>query len=52
MAGELKKSFISTPYIKEFIVQAFSCDNCEHKKSEFLYSKEISEKATKINFHV
>lgn len=40
------------PYFKEIIIMAFSCDTCGHKSTEIKQGGGISEKASKITFHV
>lgn len=50
--GMVKMCCATIPFFKEIIIMAYSCDVCGHKTTEIKQGGGISEKASKITFHV
>lgn len=50
--GEVKMCCATIPFFKEIIIMAYSCDTCGLKSTEIKQGGGISEKASKITFHV
>ena len=50
--GMVKMCCATIPFFKEIIIMAFSCETCGHKSTEIKQGGGISEKASKITFHV
>ena len=50
--GEAKMCIASIPFFKEIIIMAFSCDYCGYRNTDIKHGGGVSEKATRIVFHV
>lgn len=50
--GHVKMCQATIPFFKEIIIMAYSCETCGHKTTEIKQGGGISDKASKITFHV
>ena len=50
--GLVKMCCATIPFFKQIIIMAYSCEVCGHKSTEIKQGGGISEKASKITFHV